>query len=225
MRRIEAVYKKLKALDQGKRISAQELADAMGLSRANVSSDLNQLCREGKAIKSDGRPTFYAFLSKNLYQHVNIPEANIYRLGSGADAEEEALVCLEYERKICQCGGLDVAILGIGLNGHIAYNEPGTPFDSLTHVTQLTEQSREAARSFLKTAGIIPDRGITMGIRTIMNAKKILLLANGHNKSEMVHEALCGPINADIPASILKLHPNLTVVLDFEAAFNVKKTA
>ena len=113
-----------------------------------------------------------------------------------------------------QLGGIDLAILGIGQNGHIAFNEPVTPFDSVTHLAKLTESTRISNGGTDK----IPKYGMTMGIKTIMSAKKILLLAKGKNKAEIVKKALQGPITTDCPASILQTHPDCTFFLDEEAA-------
>lgn len=112
--------------------------------------------------------------------------------------------CRDYEAKIQAAGGLDLAILGIGTNGHIAYNEPGTSFDSLTHLTKLESQKFEY--------------GLTMGIKTIMSAKKIILLAKGNEKAEIIKQAIEGPVNINCPASILQTHPDVTFILDQEAA-------
>lgn len=144
--------------------------------------------------------SFYAFAQKYL------PTKKFNILNSQAkDPEKE---CAEYEAKITMAGGLDLAVLGIGPNGHIAYNEPGTSFDSLTHLAKLQNQKFE--------------HGLTMGIKTIMSAKKIILLAKGENKAEIVKQALEGPVGVSCPASVLQTHADVIWLLDPAAASLLK---
>ena len=109
-------------------------------------------------------------------------------------------------------------LLGIGNNGHIGFNEPGTPFGSLTHVVELTESTREANKRFFNSIDEVPTHAATMGIRTVMNARGILLIALGKAKAEIMKKTLCGPVTEEVPASVLQLHPNCTVYCDEEAA-------
>jgi glucosamine-6-phosphate deaminase len=131
-----------------------------------------------------------------------------------ATVEEIDDVCLRYEDAIQAHRGLDLQILGIGTNGHIGFNEPGTPFGSLTRGVPVSPANlhREAS------SHPVPTHGITMGIRTIMNARRVVLLAKGAEKAEIVRVALAGPVTEAVPASVLQLHPQLTVVLDEAAA-------
>jgi glucosamine-6-phosphate deaminase len=126
--------------------------------------------------------------------------------------------CKKYEELIAQYGGIDLAILGLGPNGHIAFNEPGTPFETFTHVAELSQQTREALAGCFEKMEEVPKRAITMGIRTIMNARHVILLASGKKKAAVVRDALLGSITPKLPASVLRLHPNLLILLDEEAA-------
>lgn len=139
--------------------------------------------------------------SFNCYVKTNLPEVQFNILNSQAkDPQKE---CREYEAKIIAAGGLDLAILGIGKNGHIAYNEPGTNFDSLTHLAKLQNQKFEF--------------GLTMGIKTIMSAKKIILLAKGKKKARAIKAAIEGPVSLDCPASVLQNHTDATFLINYDA--------
>ena len=143
--------------------------------------------------------SFLSYIKLNLFNHISLPAENFNILDSQTDDPEKE--CQEYEAKIASVGGLDLAILGIGENGHIAYNEPGTDFKSLTHLAEL------ANHKF----------GLTMGIKTIMSARKIILLAKGKHKAQAIKAAIEGPVSLDCPASVLQNHPNTTYLLDYEA--------
>ena len=170
------------------------------------------------------KDSFLSFLKANLYDSVNMNPNHIYPIAYDVESEEET--SCSYENKIKSCGGLDLAILGIGLNGHIGYNEPGTPFDTLTHLSQLAPTTIQYNSKWLhKQIEEVPKQGITMGIRTIMNARKVLLLAHGEEKAEILHKAMYGTISPEVPASILQLHSNMVIVLDDKAAKYLKETA
>ncbi len=160
--------------------------------------------------------SFRSYMHQHLWNLVNLRQESIHIPNSlPHDPEAE---CRRYEELIEKTGGIDLAVLGLGKNGHIAFNEPGTPFESLTHVALLsTETRKQKAQAF---GGIenVPMRAITMGIKTIMRARKILLLVSGRQKAEVLVQALLGPVTPEIPASVLQLHPELTVVADKEAA-------
>lgn len=132
-------------------------------------------------------------------------------------ATDPLAACADYEAEIARAGGLDVQILGIGQNGHIAFNEPGTPFDQLTHISTLTASTRAAnAHHFPNQTP--PTQAMTMGPRSILNARHILLLASGEAKAEAIYQMVCGPLHEDCPASVLRLHPQCTLVIDQAAA-------
>lgn len=160
--------------------------------------------------------SFHSYMERHFWSHVNLrPEARHIPQSLPADPQEE---CQRYEALIKEAGGLDLVVLGLGRNGHIAFNEPNTPWESRVHVTELAEETRrEEALSF---GGLenVPRRAITMGIRTIMNARDIILLAAGAEKARVLAQALEGPVTSAVPASALQLHPNLTVLVDRAAA-------
>jgi len=157
------------------------------------------------------------FMQDNLFDHVDIPAENTnLPNGLAADLEEE---CKRYEALVRNSRGIDLAIVGIGHTGHIGFNEPGTPFDSMTHVAELTQTTVEAnARFFDDDVSRVPTLAITMGLDTIMQAKKVLLLATGKGKAEIIRRTLEGEITTDVSATVLRNHPNVVVLLDREAA-------
>ena len=158
--------------------------------------------------------SYHRFMFDNLFGKVNIPRENINLIdGGAADVVKEQI---NYEKKIMK-QPLDLQILGIGENGHIGFNEPGTPFGSLTHIADLTESTIQA-NSIYFPKGNVPRQAITMGLMTIMQAKQILIMAFGAKKANAVKAMLEGPIDPACPASILRNHPNVIYVLDKEAS-------
>ena len=129
----------------------------------------------------------------------------------------------KYDDMIKAAGGVDLQLLGIGVDGHIGFNEPGTKFDSLTHVVKLEQNTREVNSRFFKSINEVPTHAVTMGIKTVMNARSIILIATGKSKAKIVKEFIEGPITTKCPASILQLHPFTEVFLDEEAASLLKK--
>ena len=160
------------------------------------------------------------FMHENLFRYINVNPGNIYiPQGNTEDPEEFSQW---YEGKIKQAGGIDVQLLGIGSDGHIAFNEPGSSFASRTRVKTLFEQTiKDNARFFEEDE--VPRFAITMGVGTILESKKILLIANGKNKAESCAQFIEGPITSQITASALQLHGNVTVVLDEDAAALLKR--
>lgn len=160
--------------------------------------------------------SFAHYMDQNLFQQVNIRRENIHRLeGRPAGIEEH---CRAYEQKIKSVGGIDVQILGIGKNGHIAFNEPGSALSSRTRLKILTRETVEAGRPFFKDERDAPRFCLTMGIGTILEAKMILLLASGKDKAGIVARAIEGPVTASVPASALQFHPRAKFVIDEAAA-------
>ena len=158
-------------------------------------------------------------MHNNLFDHIDMKPENI-NIPRGIGAEPEEL-CREYNEKL-KTALIDLQVLGIGNNGHIGFNEPGTPFDQETFVIELTEDTREANKRFFNSIDEVPRYAITMGIRNIMAAKKILLLASGVQKAPAIRQLIYGAVSEEFPASVLKLHPDVTVILDREAAALVK---
>lgn len=162
------------------------------------------------------RESYYTFMHENLFNHIDIKEENIHvPLGDCEDPEASAK---EYEDELKK-HVVDIQVLGIGSDGHIAFNEPGCPFDSETHVMELTEQTRQDnARFFDGNINEVPTLAVTQGLASIMRAKKIILIATGANKADAVRDMIEGEKTVDCPASILQDHADVTIVLDKEAA-------
>lgn len=155
------------------------------------------------------------FMEKNLFSQIDLPQARIH-VPSGLDVSEAALAA--YDEAIEAAGGIDLQLLGLGGNGHIGFNEPGTPFALGTHVVALTERTRRDNARFFASLDEVPTHAATMGVKTVMHARAILLLAFGRAKAEALAAALTGPVTPDVPASVLQLHPDVTVFCDKEAA-------
>jgi glucosamine-6-phosphate deaminase len=162
-------------------------------------------------------PQSFAYYMDNLlFRYVNIKRENVFRLnGQPGNIEEH---CRSYEKKIQEVGGIDVQILGIGRNGHIAFNEPGSSLSSRTRLKILTRETVEANKPFFQNEEEVPRFCLTMGIGTILEAKMVLLLAAGKDKAESVARAIEGPVTASIPASALQLHARAIFVIDEAAA-------
>lgn len=161
-------------------------------------------------------PSSYAYyLTEKLYKliHLKAEQINLPN-GNAANLAEE---CIEYEKKIRNVGCIDLQILGVGVNGHIGFNEPGTPFDSRTDVVNLTESTMRINSRFFKSIDEIPHRAITMGIGTIMESKEIVMLVSGEHKADTLHRMIHGQVTEDFPASILQKHPNVTIIADRDA--------
>ncbi len=160
--------------------------------------------------------SYYHFMQENLFQHINVPQERIHVLkGTAPDPEQE---CLDYEEAIRAAGGIDLQILGIGNNGHIAFNEPDTVFSTQTRVVNLTESTIQANQRFFASADEVPRQAVSMGIGSIFRARRILLIATGEQKAGAVRAMIHGPVDPQCPASILQLHPDTVVLLDRGAA-------
>lgn len=170
---------------------------------------------EYKGLPRTNDQSYYYFMHQHLFDRVNIdPERTNVPNGMEPDAEKE---CGRYEELIRSLGGVDIQLLGLGHNGHIGFNEPGEAFEKETHCVDLTESTIEANKRFFASADDVPKQAYTMGIKTIMQAKKILIVVNGENKADIVERAFFGPVTPEVPASILQLHNDVTLVGD-EAA-------
>ena len=170
---------------------------------------------EYKGLPRTNDQSYYYFMHQHLFDRVNIdPERTNVPNGMEPDAEKE---CGRYEELIRSLGGVDLQLLGLEQNGHIGFNEPGEAFEKETHCVDLTESTIEANKRFFASADDVPKQAYTMGIKTIMQAKKILIVVNGENKADIVERAFFGPVTPEVPASILQLHNDVTLVGD-EAA-------
>ena len=154
--------------------------------------------------------TFRYFLGSCLFDCVNLPSGNIfYPDGMAQDLQAE---CDRYDHIIEDLGGIDLQLLGLGYNGHIGFNEPGSAFEKTTHCVRLAEGTRRANARYFDSMHDVPTQALTLGIKSIMQAKKILLIVSGEDKSYVLEQALFGPVTPRVPASILQLHPDVTVV-------------
>ncbi len=160
--------------------------------------------------------SYHYFMHEHFFQHVNIPRQNVY-IPSGTTNNYSAF-CDWYERRIEECGGIDLQILGIGSDGHIAFNEPGSSLSSRTRLKTLARQTIEDNARFFERAEDVPIYAITMGVGTILDARNLLLLANGDKKANAVASAIEGPVTAMITASALQLHPAAKAFVDDGAA-------
>lgn len=175
---------------------------------------------EYKGLPRTNDQSYYYFMHQHLFDRVNIdPERTNVPNGMEPDAEKE---CGRYEELIRSLGGVDLQLLGLGHNGHIGFNEPGEAFEKETHCVDLTESTIEANKRFFASADDVPKQAYTMGIKTIMQAKKILIVVNGENKADIVERAFFGPVTPEVPASILQLHNDLTLVGDEEALAKIE---
>ncbi|MFC4767721.1 glucosamine-6-phosphate deaminase [Effusibacillus consociatus] len=170
-------------------------------------------------LPADHPQSYHSFMQEQLFRHIDVkPDHTHIPNGVTPDAVKQ---CKEYERLIHQAGGIDIQILGIGQNGHIGFNEPGEDFGALTHVVRLQESTRKANARFFSRLEDVPTHAITMGLKSIMNARQVLLLAAGSDKSDAVYKAMYGEVTEQLPASVLQLHPNCIFILDEAAVSNL----
>ncbi|ARP50823.1 glucosamine-6-phosphate deaminase [Caproicibacterium lactatifermentans] len=176
-----------------------------------TSVNLDEYCGLGP----DDSQSYRYYMNTNFFRHINIRTENTFVPdGLAEDFEEE---CRRYDERVSALGGIDLQLLGIGETGHIGFNEPDDTFDKMTHQVALKQKTIEANSRFFKSPDEVPQYALTMGIKAIMQAKKILLVANGPKKADVLEKALFGPVTPEVPASILQLHPDVTVVADSEA--------
>lgn len=162
------------------------------------------------------------FMRHNLFEHINIDPLNTHIPdGITADADAE---CRRYEALIASLGGVDLQLLGIGPNAHIGFNEPGDDFVPETHLVELTDSTIAANSRFFESADLVPRQAITMGVRAILQARRVVLIATGESKAQAVRDAFWGPVTPAVPASILQLHPDFILIAD-EAALSLADTA
>lgn len=173
---------------------------------------------EYAGLSGDHDQSYRYFMNHNLFDHIDIHKENTY-VPNGL-AEDTAAECHRYNTVIRRLGGIDLQLLGIGENGHIGFNEPGAVFEKETHLVTLTEDTREINARFFTSVNEVPTHAFTMGIKNIMSAKKVLLLATGEKKAEILYDAFFGPVVPGVPASILQMHNDCIVIAD-EAALSV----
>ncbi len=167
-------------------------------------------------LSNDDPQSYHYFMKENLFSKVDIDIHNTYLLnGLATDQEKE---CREYDALIESLGGNDMQLLGIGRNGHIGFNEPSDVFEKDTHIVSLTESTIQANSRLFPNIDLVPTKALSMGIGTIMKAKRILLVASGEDKADAIKNTVNGPVTPRVQASILQLHPDVTIVCDEEAA-------
>ena len=175
---------------------------------------------EYHGIHKDNSQSYYYYMMKNFFNHININKEKNINIPNGMaeDTEEE---CVQYEKKINEAGGIDIQILGIGVNGHIGFNEPNVSFEAHTHLVRLDEKTIKSNSRFFSSIEEVPTKAISMGIKTIMHSKKVVLLASGISKAEAISKTIKGKISPEIPASILQLHKDVTIIVDKEAGSKI----
>ena len=174
--------------------------------------NLDEYCK----LDVHDKNSYHRFMHDNLFDHLNIPEENINFLnGNAEDLEQE---CKAYEERIKAAGGIDIQLLGIGSNGHIAFNEPSDSFQRWSHVVALKESTIQDNSRFFNSIDEVPTHAVTMGIGSIMQAKRILIIALGENKAKAIKQLIDGNVTPQCPASVLQFHTDVTLMLDKGAA-------
>ena len=167
---------------------------------------------EYQGLQKSDEQSYYYFMHKRLFEHVNIQLENTHiPNGMEKDAKKE---CAHYEEVIKSLGGVDLQLLGLGHNGHIGFNEPADVFEEYTHCVELTQNTIDANKRFFESEEEVPRKAYTMGIGTIMRAKRIVLVVSGEDKADILRKVIEGPVTPKVPASILKFHPYVTIVAD-----------
>lgn len=170
---------------------------------------------EYAGLDPSSEQSYRYFMDKHLFDHLDIDKSNTHVPSGLGDLEDN---CQMYDEKVKNAGGIAIQLIGIGTNGHIAFNEPGTTFESTTHIAELSKETIAANSKYFRSDKDIPKRAITMGIQSIMEAEQVILVAFGKNKAKAISRMVNGPITTELPASILQKHPNVTVLLDGDAA-------
>ena len=173
--------------------------------------NLDEYC----GLEADDPMSYRYFMQTHLFDHVNIIRENTY-VPDGV-AEDREAECMRYNRIIRELGGIDLQLLGIGKNGHIGFNEPGEAFAQETHCVQLSESTRKANARLFPPNSTVPTHAMTVGIKAIIQARLIVLVASGREKKDILDEAFRGPVTPNVPASILQMHPHVMLIADAEA--------
>ncbi|PAD22753.1 glucosamine-6-phosphate deaminase [Terribacillus saccharophilus] len=171
-------------------------------------------------LHSDDENSYAYYMNQHLFQHIDLSPEKAHLPDGEADDMEEA--CKGYEQLIEKAGGIDLQVIGIGLNGHIGFNEPHTPFEQRTHVVELDKTTRSANARFFPSLEAVPTHAITMGIQNIMESKELLLLVAGEQKASVLERLVYGDKTEAFPASIIKEHPNVTIIADQGALSGLK---
>ena len=196
----------------------KELANKCNQGRLDFSEVITVNLDEYKGLPKENDQSYFYFMNDNLFNHINIDKNNTYLPDGTVEDSEKA--CSEYDAIITKVGGIDMQLLGIGNNGHIGFNEPCDVFKKNTNCVDLTENTIEANKRFFASADDVPRQAYTMGIGTIMAARRILMVVSGEAKAQTFKEAFFGDITPQVPASILQLHEDVIIVAD-EAAMSL----
>ena len=170
---------------------------------------------EYKGLSPENDQSYRYFMNTNLFDHVNIDKTRTF-VPNGLELDSEK-ACSDYNHIIAREGGIDLQLLGLGHNGHIGFNEPAAAFAKETHCVDLTESTIEANKRFFASEKDVPKQAYTMGIKNIMQARKILVIVSGKSKARILRDLLHGPITPEVPASILQLHKDVTIIADEDA--------
>jgi len=174
--------------------------------------NLDEYCK----LNRENAQSYYYYMNHNFFKYINVKKKNTHiPNGIAKDIDEE---CRNYERQIIKKGGIDLQVLGIGANGHIGFNEPDINFEAETHLVKLDEMTIEANSRFFSSKDEVPTTAISMGIKTIMQSRMLILLANGEAKADAIYKTVKGKICPKVPASIIQLHPNATLIIEKNAA-------
>jgi glucosamine-6-phosphate deaminase len=193
----------------------EELVKAYKKGRVSFKAATTFNLDEYVGLPEDHPESYHAYMHHHLFNHIDVPPEQInIPNGNAANLEEE---CLRYNQELAKAKQIDLQILGLGHNGHIGFNEPDPSLVSGTHLVQLKQETREANARYFNSIDEVPTHALTMGVGTILKAKTILLIVRGADKAEIVHRALTGPIQTELPATLLQTHPHLVVLLDAEA--------
>lgn len=170
---------------------------------------------EYKGLGPENDQSYRYFMNTNLFDHINIDKTRTF-VPNGLETDSDK-ACADYDKIIDTSGGIDLQLLGLGHNGHIGFNEPADAFADGTHCVDLTESTIEANTRFFACEADVPRQAYTMGIRNIMQAKKVLVVVSGRDKAEILKKVVCGPITPQVPASVLQLHRDAVIIADEEA--------
>lgn len=181
-----------------------------------VTFNLDEYC----SIPASDKNSYYTFMHENLFNHIDIKEENVHV--PNGNPENPTEYCASYDKAIKDAGGIDIQVLGIGRNGHIGFNEPSDSFADGTFVVDLTESTINANMIYFDSPDDVPRKAVTMGVKSILNAKEIILIAEGEAKAQAVHDMIKGEVSPSCPASILQNHPNVYIFLDEAAASLLK---
>ncbi|MDO4754110.1 MAG: glucosamine-6-phosphate deaminase [Bacillota bacterium] len=199
----------------------QKLAESCAAGEISFQHASSYNLDEYVGIPMDHPESYHTFMNENFFKHVDFPKGATHV--PWTDGVNPEVDCRAYDEAVQKAGGIDIQVLGIGGNGHIAFNEPDESFTEETHIAYLDERTIQDNSRFFDSMEQVPKSAITVGMGVIMKARRVIILANGANKADAVYKMVHGQIKPQVPASILRLHPNVTLLLDEDAARKLKK--